>query len=319
MMTQITPEALANVPSLDDLYEKLAPLSIGAGWNKPTPSLWPEPKSIFQPAHWSYGQAKGALDAAGRLIDTAQAERRNLILANPFEGNTYATTRTIVAAYQMIMPDEKARSHRHTPNALRLIIDTKPGVYSIVNGTQIEMLPGDVVLTPNWCWHGHRNDSGARAYWLDFLDAPLVQLLDPMFFEPYPGEFEEATNVAGNSPMCFRAADTVMRLKDSEQTPEAHYATQVELGDPALDTMGLHMISLAANRQTTPFRTTANNIYSVVSGTGSSTIGDKTFAWGPGDVLAAPAWATHSHKATTDAIVFRVTDEPMLQRLGFFR
>ena len=33
----------------------------------------------FQPFVWSYAQAKGALDAAGRLINTELAERRNLI------------------------------------------------------------------------------------------------------------------------------------------------------------------------------------------------------------------------------------------------
>ena len=90
----------------------------GRGLGQAAPSLWAEPKKSFQPFVWSYAQAKGALDAAGRLINTELAERRNLILQNPAEG--YATSRTIVAAYQMIMPGEKARSHRHTPNALRL-------------------------------------------------------------------------------------------------------------------------------------------------------------------------------------------------------
>ena len=95
-------------------------------------------------------------------------------MQNP-AGGSYATSRTIVAAYQMIMPGEKARSHRHTPNALRLIIDAEPGAYTIVNGERLSMMPGDVVLTPNWCWHGHGNDSRACAYWLDVLDVPLVQ------------------------------------------------------------------------------------------------------------------------------------------------
>ncbi len=144
-----------------------------------------------RPAHWRYAQAKGALDAAGRLINTELAERRNLILINPLEGNDYATARTLVAAYQMIMPGEHARSHRHTPNALRLVIDAEPGTYTIVNGARLPMAPNDVVLTPNWCWHGHGNDGKGCGYWLDFLDVPLVHLLDPMFFEPHPDEFED--------------------------------------------------------------------------------------------------------------------------------
>ena len=103
----------------------------------------------------------------------------------------------------MIMPGEKARSHRHTPNALRLVIDAEPGAYTIVNGERLAMMPGDVVLTPNWCWHGHGNDSRACAYWLDVLDVPLVQLLDPMFFEPHPEEFETEITVPNASPMHF--------------------------------------------------------------------------------------------------------------------
>ena len=126
--TQPTPLDLKQSVTLEELYGHLGPINMGAGWAKKTPSLWPEPKRTFRPHRWSYAQAKGALDAAGRLINTELAERRNLILQNP--GESYATSRTIVAAYQMIMPGEKARSHRHTPNALRLIIDAEPGAYT---------------------------------------------------------------------------------------------------------------------------------------------------------------------------------------------
>jgi gentisate 1,2-dioxygenase len=37
--------------------------------------------------------------------------RRNLILYNPVPGNEYATTRTLLAAYQMILPARVARPH----------------------------------------------------------------------------------------------------------------------------------------------------------------------------------------------------------------
>ena len=201
-MTSPTPQQLAQSGSLEELYGKLGPIMMVPGWAKTAPSLWPEPKKSFQAHRWSYDQAKGALDAAGRLINTELAERRNLILQNPATG--YATSRTIVAAYQMIMPGEKARSHRHTPNALRLVIDAEPGAYTIVNGERLAMMPGDVVLTPNWCWHGHGNDSRACAYWLDVLDVPLVQLLDPMFFEPHPEEFETESHGAECVADAFR-------------------------------------------------------------------------------------------------------------------
>ena len=185
-----TPETLERSGTLDELYPQLADIGLGAGWNKPTPSLWAAPHQTFPPDQWRYADAKGAFGAAGRLINTELAERRNLILINPLEGNGYATARTLVAAYQMIMPGETARSHRHTPNALRLVLDAEHGAYTMVNGKRLPMVPNDVVLTPNWCWHGHGNDGKHRAIWLDFLDVPLVHLLDPMFFEPHPQEFE---------------------------------------------------------------------------------------------------------------------------------
>src|ERR1700692_188939 len=179
----ITRQDLAHSGTLEELYGKLDKVAMGPGWAKPTPSLWPAPRKTFAPAHWRYEQARGALDAAGRLINTELAERRNLILVNPAEGNTYGTTRTLVAAYQMIMPGEWARAHRHTPNALRLILDSDPGTYTEVDGVKIAMEPGDVLLTPNWSSHGPGNDSRSCAYWLDFLLVPRVQALEPMFFE----------------------------------------------------------------------------------------------------------------------------------------
>ena len=218
-----------------------------AGPRRP-PRFGPSRRRRFAPYRWSYAQAKGALDAAGRLINTELAERRNLVMHNP--AGDYATSRTIVAAYQMIMPGEKARSHRHTPNALRLVLDAEPGAYTIVNGERLSMMPGDVVLTPNWCWHGHGNDSRANAYWLDVLDVPLVQLLEPMFFEPHPDEFEKETVVANASPMHFPWADSQRRLAEATAKNNGKPA-EIALGDgdvenSALDTMGLSMMELKA-------------------------------------------------------------------------
>jgi len=81
--------------------------------------MWPAPRPKFKPAVWRFAAAKAALDQAGEFVPVEQAERRNLIMVNPVEGNIYATSRNIVAAYQMVKAGEKARSHRHTAAALR--------------------------------------------------------------------------------------------------------------------------------------------------------------------------------------------------------
>jgi gentisate 1,2-dioxygenase len=315
-----TQQELARSGSLDELYGKLKGIGLGAGWNKPTPSLWPAPRRSFPAAHWRYEQAKGALDAAGRLINTELAERRNLIMVNPLPGNDYASATTLVCAYQMIMPGEHARTHRHSPNALRLILDAEKGTYTSVNGAKLPMRVGDVVLTPNWSWHGHGNESSACAYWIDYLDVPLVHLLEPMFFEPHPRNFDEGTPT-DLSPLIFPWAETERRLAAAAPDPSGRYGTEVELGDPvpALDTMALYMMRLDAGAATAPFRTTANTVYSVVSGEGETDVEDKQFRWRRGDVVVVPSWLTHSHRATRDAVLFRVSDAPVMAKLGFLR
>jgi gentisate 1,2-dioxygenase len=316
---------LAGSGSLEELYDKLDKVGMGPGWSKPTPSLWSAPRKTLVPAHWKYELARGALDAAGRLINTALAERRNLILFNPAEGNTYATVRTLVAAYQMIMPGEWARVHRHTPNALRLIIDAEPGTYTEVDGVNIAMEPGDVLLTPNWSTHGHGNRGKASAYWLDFLDVPLVQLLEPMFFEVAEDQNKTVkesgppVQATTDSPFAFTKRETLRRLSEAKPEPGGPFGTQIQLGDPALATMALYMMRLHPGVRTAPYRTTANNIYAIVQGEGVSIVDGERFEWRRGDVVAAPAWRPHFHEATGDAILFRVTDEPVMQRFGWFR
>jgi gentisate 1,2-dioxygenase len=322
-MTKIpSREELAQSGTLEELYGKLGQISIGPGWAKATPSLWPAPKKTFAPAHWRYEQARGALDAAGRLINTELAERRNLILFNPAAENGYGTVRTLVAAYQMIMPGEWARAHRHTPNALRLILDSEPGTYTEVDGVKIAMEPGDVLLTPNWSSHGHGNDSRACAYWLDFLDVPLVQLLEPMFFEPAEKEGEETSNGAAptkDSPFVFPLSYTLKLLDAEKPNPSGPFGTCVQLGNPAMDTIGLAMMRLSPRVRTQPYKATTNNVYAIIKGTGVTTIDGERFEWRRGDVIAAPAWRPHFHEAAEDALMLRVSDEPVMQRLGFLR
>jgi len=318
-LTGATPQQLRNAGSLEELYGHLATVDMGPGWNKATPSLYPAPKKAYPPAIWHYTQAKAALDAAGRLINTELAERRNLILTNAKAGSSYGTSATLVSAYQMIMPGEHARSHRHSPNALRLVVDAEPGTYTVVDGVRLEMMPGDVLLTPNWCWHGHGNDGKANGYWIDFLDVPLVHMLEPMFFEPNPDEYAKGKAPAEPSVMHFPWAETKQRLASAKPEPSGRYGAQIEFGNPALDTTALFMMELEAGAATTAYRTTANNLYSPVEGEGETIVEGKSFAWRRGDVLVVPSWQTHFHRSEKGAVLFRVTDEPTMSKLGFLR
>jgi gentisate 1,2-dioxygenase len=291
-------------------YGELGRLSFSPGWARPEPAMWPTPKPKFRPAVWRFAAAKAALDQAGEFVPVEQAERRNLIMVNPIEGNVYATSRNIVAAYQMVKAGEKARSHRHTAAALRLVVQAKPGTYTVVDGARVDMLPGDVVLTPSWCWHGHANESDATSYWIDFLDVPFVQHSEAMFFEPNPKGFETITST-GPSPHRIPAREALGPGND-EKT--------VEIAKNTLPTIGLSLLRLASGMRREVPKTTVNHLYSVIAGKARVTVeGGANENLAVGDVMTVPCWHAHSLAAEEDAIVFRVTDEPLLAKVGLIK
>ena len=309
---------LADAPSLEALYAGLAPHSINAGWAKPTPSLWAQPHKNYRPAMWRWRDGRAALMAAGRLVNTELAERRNLILFNPVEGNTYATVRTLICAYQSVLPGETTRSHRHTPNALRFILEGE-GSYTVVDGQRLEMRPNDVLLTPNWCWHGHGSEAKGPCFWLDCLDVPLVHMLEPMFFEQHPDTFEKITSVPAKSPFIFPWEDVQAALDREAPDPQGRYGRRVQLGDPAFATIALFMERHDGGARTTPVRTTANRIWCVAEGEGTTIVDGERFSWRRGDVIAAPGWRPVEHHVDRDATLFCMTDEPLLRSLGWLR
>lgn len=298
-----------NQDALAPYYANLKRLSYSPGWARPAPSIWPSPLPKFKPAVWRFAEAKAALDQAGDFVPVEQAERRNLILVNPIEGNTYATTRNIVCAYQMVKGGETARSHRHSPAALRLVVEAKFGTYTIVNGARVDMLPGDVVLTPSWSWHGHVNDTDATSYWIDFLDVPFVQHTEAMFFEHYPDGLEKVTSHGA----------TPMRIPSGEALGSGTEAKEAEIAKGVLPTFGLHFLRLPSGTRQDVAKTTTNYLYSPVSGSARFTIGDIDVTLVPGDVIAVPCWHPHSVRAESDTVIFRVCDEPLLEKFGLVR
>ena len=273
-------------------------------------------RSAFVPAHWRYSEAKEAMKAAGRLIGTDQAERRNFVMRNPAfsgqsppAGNDIATLRTLICAYQSILPGEQARTHRHAPHALRVILESR-GSYSVVDGDKHPMESGDVVLTPGWCWHGHGHDGAEQAYWFDGLDVPLTHLLEPMFFEEHPAGFEPVKRVTENSPMRFAFSDIEKRLQSE---------SSIDLPAPQMPTITLKVHRWNKGWANRPYRETVNTIYVVMRGSGRSIIGDATFDWQFGDTIAAPAWSRIEHRAAEDSIVFSMSDEALMRWTKYYR
>ena len=302
---------------LDELYASFASLNMEGGWHRRFPALWSEPRENFLPHIWHYDAVKPILARAGELIDTELAERRNLTMFNPVEGNVYSTVRTIVAAYQMVRPGEFARAHRHTPNALRLILEGS-GTYTVVDGKEVEMRPGDVLLTPNWAWHSHENKGDEDCYWMDFLDVPLVHLLEPMFYQPHPEGRESDVVPLAQAPIAFRADDIAARL--AAATADAAGVRQVTLGPASLASLTLDVVELPAGAVFAPQRETANAVYAVMRGHGVLTVGDGPMAWGFGDTIAMPAWREFALQAGGHgARLLKVSDRALLEKLGWYR
>jgi gentisate 1,2-dioxygenase len=239
-------------------------------------------------------------------------------MRNPSPLATYETSRTLVCAYQMILPGEHAPSHRHSSHALRVIIDGK-GSYSIVDGEKTPMETGDVVLTPGWCWHGHGHDGDKPAYWFDGLDVPLTHLLEPMFFQEHPQKHEKVERVVQASPFRFTREDIARQLDAAKADGDGFHGPRVTLEAPSMPPIGLTMERLSSGDRTRCYRTTANTIFHVTEGVGETKVGNKRFSWTRGDTIVAPGWHGVSHRATSDAQLFAMSDEPLLRFSNYYR
>lgn len=129
-----------NFPSaLNDLESDAAREHIVPFWTVLNRAHPIEPQPAVKPFVWKWEILHGLLERAGKLVDTSEgrAERRAFSLLNPGLGGKYGTTHTLIAGVQMILPGEVAYAHRHTPDALRFIIEGH-GAYTTVEGEKLQ-------------------------------------------------------------------------------------------------------------------------------------------------------------------------------------
>ena len=152
--------------------------------------LWPSLRGVLppkipnrqtQPTHWPYETLRPLLMKAGELTPIEKAERRVLVLANPGHGlDKMQASAAMYLGMQLLMPGEWAPSHRHTPNAVRMIVEGE-GAYTTVDGEKCPMSRGDLILTPTGLWHEHGHDGTDPVIWLDVLDLPLVFYMEASY------------------------------------------------------------------------------------------------------------------------------------------
>ena len=126
--------------------------------------MTPQPQPKMVPHMWPWSTTESIIEESARAVPVGD-ERRALQLFNPGLAGRWATTNNLIAAVQILLPGEVARAHRHTPTAIRFIIEGT-GAYTAVDGERVYMAPGDLILTPSWAWHDHGNETSERCSWL---------------------------------------------------------------------------------------------------------------------------------------------------------
>ena len=307
-----------------------------------------EPVPVEVPYRWSWAAVlRPMMVKAYDLVDPVKAERRNLIMSNPGLKRA-ATTQTLIAAVQGVLPGEIAPAHRHTAGALRFMIEGR-GSSTNVNGEPCSMDPASLILTPQWCWHDHANETDQPVIWLDVLDVPFVLALNQWFWEPFPHEIQPRSRPSGENSKRFGAgivrpigprvhdgpspllvypwdrAETALRelaeLDEGDGGVTVEYNNPVT-GGPVLPTIGCFAHMLRPGGVTRPLRSNASAVLHVVRGRGVTIVGDQKLEWETGDVLAIPHWTWVHHEnrsATEPAFIFSSTDRPILDAFGIYR
>jgi gentisate 1,2-dioxygenase len=164
-----------------------------------------QPDSVIRAHGWKYDSLRPFLLEACNLISAAEAERRVLVLENLALRGESKVTRSLFAGLQIILPGEIAAAHRHTPNALRFVVEGE-GAYTAVNGERVMISPGDFIVTPNWAWHDHGNIGTGPVVWMDGLDSAFTKFFGATFREDYPGETQPLYRTEGDSAAAFGSA-----------------------------------------------------------------------------------------------------------------
>ena len=337
----------ASDEELTSYYEALRSQHVAPAWISAATTV--EPRSKAVPYVWHWRDLRPQVMRAAQLVGTEQAERRVLRLTNP-ELPGVSASNTLVANIQIVMPGEIARAHRHSPSALRLIIEGQGG-YTVVNGERIPMSPGDLVLTPNWTWHDHANDTDAPMIWLDGLDTPLVRMLEAGFYEEY-GEESQAFGKGADPSVAKYGAGGLRPAWEpasaARYSPLWHYPwsrrgplsnrwraehtgspfdgvileyTNPVTGGPAMPTIACYVQLLHPGQHTEAHRHVCCTNYHVIEGSGYSLVGGQRLPWEDKDVFTVPTWTLHEHVNTGrgPAFLFSFTDAPVMKALDLYR
>jgi len=319
--------------------------------------LWPSLRAMLphgipsrktQPVIWRYADIRPNLMRAGELTPIEKAERRVLVLCNPGLGlDNMKAAPTIYIGMQLILPGETAPNHKHTPSAIRVVVEGQGG-YTVVNGEKLPMEKGDLILTPPGLWHEHGHEGQGPVVWLDALDLPLIYGMEASFSTEGPSQsidkpvglgaarFGQGGVVPYRSLDAARGAYPLLRFpwKDVKAalrqlagvTPKDDVVqlayVNPETGRECLPTLGFSAIELRPGEEARLPKRSASAVVHVVEGAGTALVDGVSHSFSETDTFAVPTHSTlrlANASRRTSAYLFMVDDAPLQRKLSIYQ
>jgi gentisate 1,2-dioxygenase len=343
-------DQLSREQAVESFYRDVADGDLQPLWRQV--GLLPSTPPISDlPFRWRWRDVRALAERAAELIPIGGGgDRRVLAYSNPgLCGEPYAT-RTLWAAVQILNPGEAAPAHRHTPAAVRFVLEGQ-GVWTLVDGDPVVMRPGDLVLTPSWCWHEHHSDGSGPMLWFDGLDLPMSRALDAVFFEN--GETETVSRAVDtvsaseqlygapglvpddgpeqlappHSPLYvyrWPATDAMLDRLIRVRTGDRHGFAHLRYADPTtgadvLPTLRCTATRVAEDVRTPSSRRSGSSVWVLYDGAARVVVDGVAFELESGDTVAVPSWAPFDIEARVTSTFFSISDAPVLEALRLAR
>ncbi|HVA11922.1 MAG TPA: cupin domain-containing protein [Stellaceae bacterium] len=287
------------------------------------------------------------------------ADRQQFLLTNPGLGGRLQVTSTIRCAISIYNSGDVAPVHVHAPNASRTILSEKGGYTTIEGERCVAERGDLILTpNGTWHDHGN-DDSKPVVWadildfpLLEFLDC---NWLDDRYTGPQLGQAraQQPTLAPGYSQKLYGKGGMLPAFVSHQRgfghatSPVFHYrakdvretldALRGETGDP-YEGINLRFVNPATGAPVFPTldysaqlvrpgeetrwkRETANVFYIVLEGCGVTEIAGQRFEWERNDAIAVPnfLWRRHINTGKSDAILYAVSDMPLLEKIGQYR
>jgi gentisate 1,2-dioxygenase len=287
------------------------------------------------------------------------AERQQFLLTNPGLGGRLQVTSTMRCAVSIYNPSDVAPVHIHTPNASRTILSENGGYTTIegerCEAARGDLI---LTPNGTWHDHGNDGSEPVVWIdvldfpLMEFLDCVWLD-------EAYPGDTQgnsraQTVTFRGSySHMLYgrgglvpgflphrrgfgRETSPMFRYRGSD-VREALAGLRHEEGDP-YEAITLRFVNPATGGSVFPTldyraqmlrpgeatrfkRETASTLYIAIEGQGATEIAGGSLDWQSNDIFVVPsfAWRRHINQSQTDAVLYAVSDAPLMEKIGQYR